>query len=185
VIQRWFKGAPASAELQDMASSRLLAAALAASFLGACDASASPAADGGAGPMGGGASPGLVGTWLYAAGTTTRSCPGEAPTDAAPEGGLVIAAGNAGEVIVTEPGACSMRFSLKGNVATIVAGQTCSGADGAGGTITFSNMKWTLTASADGKTLTESLTADEKLAPATGAARTCKYTETGVTLRKS
>jgi hypothetical protein len=156
---------------------RLLISALTLLTLGGCDAAAAE-------PMGATSATAMIGTWTYASGTTTRTCPNEAPTPAAPEGTLVVAAGNAGEVVVTEPGACSLRFSLKNNVATIVAGQTCSGPDGAGGTITFSNMQWSLALSADGKTLTESLTADEKLAPASGPARTCRYTESGVTLRR-
>ncbi|HVZ72807.1 MAG TPA: hypothetical protein VHJ20_10575 [Polyangia bacterium] len=129
--------------------------------------------------------PGALGPWAYAAGMTTRACPGETPTDAAPEGNLVIAKGaTADEVVVTEPGACDLRFKIAGHVATIVDGQTCAGSDGANGTITFSKMSWTLTLSADEKTLTEALSADETLAPASGTARTCQYTERNVTLAR-
>jgi hypothetical protein len=138
----------------------------------------------GAGSAGTGAAGtgGMLGSWLYSAGTTTRTCPGEAPTDAAPEGGLSIAAGQNGELVVTE--ACPLRFTVSGNVATVVSGQSCSGADGAGGQITFSKLNWTLTLSADGKSLAEALDADETLSPAGGPARTCRYTETGVKLRR-
>jgi len=130
-------------------------------------------------------STGLPGHWSYAAGTTTRVCPGEAGTDAPPEGDLVVGAGaTPSELVVTEPGACALRFSLAGAVATIAPGQTCAGPDGAGGTITFTNMTWTLTLSGDGQTLAEALSADETLAPAGGAARTCKFTERDVTLRR-
>jgi hypothetical protein len=133
-----------------------------------------------------GAGGGISGTWAYAAGSTTRTCPGEVGTDAPPEGNLVLTAGSApSEIAVIEPGACTLRFSRAGNVATVVAGQTCAGPDGAGGTITFSKMTWTLTLSADGQTLAEALSADETLAPAHGAARTCKFTERGVTLRRA
>jgi hypothetical protein len=124
----------------------------------------------------------MVGDWNYAGGTTTRTCPGQAPTPAPPEGGMSIAAGAKGELVVTE--ACPLRFKLAGRVATIVAGQTCAGPDGAGGQIKFENMKWKLTLSADGKTLTEDLAADEIYLPAKGASRTCRYTESGVTLRR-
>lgn len=126
--------------------------------------------------------PTMQGQWTYASGKTTRTCPGQAPTDAPPEGGMSIAPGTKGELVVTE--ACPLRFTLKGRVATIVADQTCSGPDGAGGQIRFENMKWTLTMSPDGKTLTEALAADEIYLPASGLSRTCRYTETGVTLRR-
>lgn len=126
--------------------------------------------------------PSMLGNWIYAAGTTTRTCPGQSPTDAAPEGGLSIAAGQNGELIVTE--ACPLRFTKSGRVATVVAGQSCSGSDGAGGQITFSKFNWTLTLSADGKSLTEALDADETLTPASGPVRTCRYTERGVKLRR-
>ena len=135
--------------------------------------------------LGASATGGILGTWAYAAGTTTRTCPGEAGTDAPPEGVLVTAAGGtASEVVVSEPGACALRFSLAGATAAITPGQTCAGPDGAGGMITFADMTWTLTLAADGETLAESLAADETLAPARGAPRTCKFTETGVTLRR-
>ncbi|HSZ81203.1 MAG TPA: hypothetical protein VLA14_02920 [Polyangia bacterium] len=132
-----------------------------------------------------GAATRFFGDWIYRAGTTTRACPGERPTDAPPEGGVVIAAGPAaGGLTVTEPGACALSFTSSGNVATAVAGQTCAGSDGGGGLITFTEMTWTLTLSSDGQTLSESLSAREALAPARGPARTCAYTETGVTLRR-
>jgi hypothetical protein len=124
----------------------------------------------------------MLGNWVYAAGTTTRACPGETPTLAPPLGGINIATAGAGEATVTE--ACALRFKLEGNVATIVAGQQCSGADGAGGQIAFEKMSWTLTLSSDGKTLSEALSADQVLTPASGPARTCRYTEDGVTLRR-
>jgi hypothetical protein len=134
----------------------------------------------------GGAMAGMLGTWLYASGKTTRVCPGEAGTDAPPEGAIVVNAGASdGELVVDEPGACSLHFTRAGDVATIAAGQSCSGADGAGGTITFTNMTWTLTLSADGMTLTEALSADETLAPANAAPRTCKFTESDVTLKRA
>jgi hypothetical protein len=145
-------------------------------------AAGSTGAAGTAGPAG---TAGLIGLWTYSAGTTTRTCPGEAGTDAPPEGDLSIAAGaSTGELVVTEPGACVLRFSLAGSTATAAAGQTCAGPDGAGGLITFTKLAWTLTLSADGQTLAEALAADETLAPAQSAARTCRYTETGVTLRR-
>lgn len=125
---------------------------------------------------------GMLGDWVYAAGTTTRTCPGEVPSVAGPLGGIHVAAGNAGEVIVSE--ACSLRFVLAGNVATVVSGQECAGSDGAGGQIAFSKLSWTLTLSNDGKTLSESLAADQILTPANGPVRTCRYTEDGVTLRR-
>jgi hypothetical protein len=138
------------------------------------------------GTPGSGSMAGMLGTWLYATGKTTRVCPGEAGTDSPPEGAIVVNAGPSdGELVVDEPGACSLHFTRAGDGATIVAGQSCSGADGAGGTITFTNMTWTLTLSADGKTLTEALSADETLAPAQGAPRTCKFTESDVTLKRS
>ncbi len=128
---------------------------------------------------------GFVGDWVYAAGQTTRTCPGQAGTNAPPDGALSIAAGaSATELVVTEPGACALRFTLAGPKATASSGQTCAGSDGAGGQITFAKLAWTLTLSADGQTLAESLSADELLAPAGGPARTCAYTETGVTLRR-
>ncbi len=134
----------------------------------------------------GGAMAGMLGTWLYASGKTTRVCPGEAGTDSPPEGAIVVNAGASdGELVVDEPGACSLHFTRAGAVATIATGQSCSGADGAGGTITFTNMTWTLTLSADGETLTEALSADETLAPAQGAPRTCKFTESDVTLNRA
>jgi hypothetical protein len=127
----------------------------------------------------------FFGDWIYRAGTTTRACPGERPTDAPPEGDVVISAGHAaGELTVTEPGACALRFTLAGDVATAVAGQTCAGSDGGGGLITFTKMAWTLTLSNDGQTLSESLAAREELTPARGAARMCTYRERGVTLRR-
>src|SRR4051794_21565406 len=110
---------------------------------------------------------GMLGDWVYAAGTTTRTCPGESPSVAAPEGGLNVAAGSAGELVVTE--ACPLRFKLAGSVATIVPGQSCAGSDGAGGQIAFTMVTWTLTLSRDGQTVAESLAADEKLTPAGGA----------------
>jgi hypothetical protein len=129
---------------------------------------------------------GMFGSWLYASGKTTRVCPGEAGTDSPPEGAIVVNAGSSdGALVVEEPGACSLHFTRSGDAATSSPGQSCAGADGAGGTITFTNMSWTLTLSADGKTLTESLSADETLAPAQGAARTCKFTETDVTLKRT
>lgn len=138
------------------------------------------------GTPGSGSMAGMLGNWLYATGKTTRVCPGEAGTDSPPEGAIVVNAGASdGELVVDEPGACSLHFTRAGDVATIVAGQSCSGADGAGGTITFTNMTWTLTLSADGKTLTESLSADETLAPAQGTPRTCKFTESDVTLKRA
>jgi hypothetical protein len=141
---------------------------------------------GGFGTTGPGAMTGMLGNWLYATGKTTRVCPGEAGTDAPPEGEIVVNAGASdGELVVDEPGACSLHFTRSGDVATIAPGQACAGADGAGGTITFSNMTWTLTLSADGKTLTEALTADETLAPAQGTPRTCKFTESDVTLKRA
>lgn len=124
----------------------------------------------------------MLGSWVYAAGTTTRTCPGEQPSVASPLGGIDIATGDVGEVIVSE--ACSLRFKLAGDVATIVAGQACAGSDGAGGQIAFARMSWTLTLSSDGKTLREALSADQILTPANGSARTCRYTEQGVTLRR-
>lgn len=138
----------------------------------------------GTGTAGSGASAnqGILGNWIYAAGTTTRVCPGEAPSVAPPLGGINIAAAGAGEVTVTE--ACALRFKLAGNVATIVAGQGCSGADGNGGQIAFAKMEWTLTLSGDGRTLSEALSADQVLTPANGPARTCRYTEDGVTLHR-
>jgi hypothetical protein len=166
---------------------------------GASDATGAAGASGAAGMhltddgfMGGGnpgsgtqSRSGFVGAWLYDAGTTTRKCPGQSGANAPPDGALSIAAGaSATELIVTEPGACSLRFTLAGRTATAVAGQTCGGPDGAGGRITFDKLTWKLTLSADAQTLAESLTADEILAPATGSARTCAYTETGVTLRR-
>jgi hypothetical protein len=127
----------------------------------------------------------FFGDWTYRSGTTTRACPGERPTDAPPEGEIVISAGRAeGELTVTEPGACALRFTLSGHVATAVAGQACAGGDGGGGRIIFTKMIWTLTLSSDGRTLSESLAAKEELAPAHGPARTCAYTEAGVTLRR-
>jgi hypothetical protein len=127
----------------------------------------------------------FFGDWIYRSGTTTRTCPGERPTDAPPEGDVVISAGHAaGTLTVTEPGACALRFTLSGNVATAAADQTCAGSDGGGGLITFTKMTWTLTLSSDGQTLSESLLAREELAPAHAPARTCAYTETGVTLRR-
>jgi hypothetical protein len=125
---------------------------------------------------------GLLGDWLYASGTTTRACPGEEPSPAPPLGGIHVAAGDAGELIVSE--ACALRFKLAGDVATIVDGQECAGSDGAGGQIAFSKMSWTLTLSSDGKTLSEALSADQILTPSNGPARTCRYTEEGVTLRR-
>jgi hypothetical protein len=129
-----------------------------------------------------GAGQGMLGRWVYATGTTTRACPGEAPSVDTPLGGIDVSAGDAGEVIVSE--ACSLRFKLVGNVATIVAGQGCSGPDGAGGQIAFAKMSWRLTLSKDGKTLAEALSSDQILTPAEGPARTCRYTEQGVTLRR-
>lgn len=144
-----------------------------------CLALAGPA---GAKEVAGTAKPDMLGDWVYATGTTTRVCPGEAPSVATPLGGLNVAAGKAGEVMVSE--ACSLRFKLAGNVATIVPGQGCSGPDGTGGQIAFAEMSWKLTLSRDGKTLTESLSADQVLTPAGGPTRTCRYTEEGVTLRR-
>jgi hypothetical protein len=146
-------------------------------FMGMAAVSGSGSA--GTGAAGG---PGMLGSWVYSAGTTTRTCPGEAPSVAAPEGGFTISAAGGGELLVTE--ACPLRFTLSGAVATVVPGQTCSGADGAGGQITFSKFNWTLTLSADGKSLAEELAADETLAPASGSPRTCRYTESGVQLRR-
>jgi hypothetical protein len=131
--------------------------------------------------MSGGA-PAMLGEWSYATGKTTRTCPGQPATDAPPEGGMSIAPGARGEVVVTE--ACPLRFELAGRVATIVGGQTCAGPDGAGGQIRFEKMIWKLSLSADGKTLTEELAADEIYLPASGPSRTCRYIETGVTLRR-
>jgi hypothetical protein len=132
-----------------------------------------------------GAAARFFGDWIYRAGTTTRACPGERATDAPPEGDVVISAGQAANALtVTEPGACALRFTVSGDVATAVAGQTCAGGDGGGGLITFTEMTWTLRLSKDGETLSESLSAREALAPARGPARTCAYTETGVTLRR-
>jgi hypothetical protein len=128
--------------------------------------------------------PAFFGDWIYRSGTQTRACPGERPTDAPPQGDVVISAGQAaGALTVTEPGACALRFTRTGNVATAITGQTCAGSDGGGGLITFTKMTWTLTLSSDGQTLSESLSAKEELAPARGPAQTCTYTETGVTLR--
>jgi hypothetical protein len=139
----------------------------------------------GAAPRADGASARFFGDWIYRSGTTTRACPGERPTDAPPEGDVVISAGRAaGELTVTEPGACALRFTLSDDVAKAAPGQTCAGGDGAGGHITFTKMIWTLTLSADARTLSESLSAKEELAPAKGRARMCAYTETGVTLRR-
>jgi hypothetical protein len=140
-----------------------------------------PSSGSGVAGTGATANNGLLGSWVYASGTTTRTCPGEAPSVAPPLGGLNIAAAGAGEVTVTE--ACALRFKLAGKVATIVAGQSCAGSDGAGGQIAFAKMEWTLTLSSDGRTLAESLSADQILTPASGPARTCRYTEANVTLR--
>ena len=141
---------------------------------------------GGGASIGAGGGTGILGGWRYATGKTTRVCPNEQGTDAPPEGGIMIAAGtSATEVLVSEPGACTLHFDLSAGVATAAPDQTCGGPDGAGGQITFGMMAWTLTLSSDGQTLAETLAADETLAPASGPARTCKFTESGVTLRRA
>jgi hypothetical protein len=151
-----------------------------------CGGGASGDVDGAtAGDAASGAASRFVGTWAYATGTTTRSCPGQPDTLAPPEGTLALALGTAqGTLVVTEPGACALDFTLQGSTATSKSGQTCAGPDGAGGQIKFTKMTWTLTLSSDGATLTEALSADEQLIPASGPSRACKYSETGVTLRR-
>jgi hypothetical protein len=134
----------------------------------------------------GGAIAAFLGNWVYATGTTTSSCPGELPSSDPASGPLVVTAGaSAGSIIATQPGICALRFAVSRAVATIEPGQTCSLNDDAADVLTWDMISWTLTLSADGQKLDETLSSRMTIAPTSGATEECSYTETGVTLRRA
>jgi hypothetical protein len=132
-----------------------------------------------------GAGAAFLGSWAYATGTTTSTCVGLQPVTDPATGALVITPGPSAEsVIATQPGICSLAFNVSGKVATIEPGQTCSVVDRSSERATYDMTNWTLTLSADGQTMDETLSARETVAT-DGGSVTCSFTERGVTLRRS
>jgi hypothetical protein len=103
--------------------------------------------DGAAGPEA------FVGTWLRS-GTQTVTCPTGNPTTTNITGDLVIALGSASDSIVgTQPDGCMTNYSVTGNVATAMAGQSCNTTTEAGVAEVITVTTRTFTLAADGKSL--------------------------------
>jgi hypothetical protein len=96
-----------------------------------------------------------VGTWART-GTETVTCGSAAPTMDTLGGDVVIALGtSSGTITLKQSNGCTFVFTVSGDVASVVAGQTCTEApNDAGVTNTITEGMHTLTLSADGTTIT-------------------------------
>ncbi len=100
----------------------------------------------------------FVGTWVRS-GTIVITCPGQPATTDLLTGNLTIAVSPAGStslIAAMQPNGCVTDYTVSGNVATEVAGQSCSTTNDAGLQTVLTNRTHTLTLSADGHTITES-----------------------------
>jgi hypothetical protein len=94
------------------------------------------------------------------------------------QGNLVIALGTAANSIVgTQPNGCMTNYSVAANVATEVAGQSCT-VNITGGTQVTTPTSHTLTLSSDQKSLAQA-SAGTRVDTVNGVATTCTYTTTG------
>jgi hypothetical protein len=126
----------------------------------------------------------FVGTWRYATGATTTSCPGALASSEATVGTLVIEQGaTAGSLIVTKAGFCNIPFSGSGDLANIDWTMGCQIVDNEE-TDQYGFSLWTLSLSNDGQTLSESRAGPVNISLPGAATQRCSYTETGVTLRR-
>lgn len=128
----------------------------AAGFQQACTMNGGTWTGGDAGASDGGATgaAAFVGTWTRS-GTQTVTCPGSPAMTTNLGGNLVIAAGSSSDTIVgTPPNGCMTTYTVSGNVASAMAGDTCSLTTEAGIAETITTHSHTLTLSADGQSLT-------------------------------
>jgi hypothetical protein len=95
----------------------------------------------------------FVGTWARS-GTQTVTCPMGPPTMNPISGDLVIVLGQTNDTIVgSQPDGCITVYSVSGNVATAMAGQSCNVTTEGGVAETITVDSRTLTLSADGKSM--------------------------------
>jgi hypothetical protein len=146
-----------------------------ASDAGASDAEAS---DAGASDAAASGPEAFVGTWSRS-GTQTLTCP-TGTTMVTLKGNLVIALGSSSDtIVVTQPDGCMTTFTVSGNTATAMAGQSCTTTTDAGVTTDATVTTHTLTLSADGSTImSQSTDAVDKTATSTMCTRMSSATLT-------
>lgn len=127
----------------------------------------------------------FVGRWEYTGGTSTLACPNG--SDTSPLKGWMELFPGVDSALVAFDGPCALRLDVKGNTATIRAGQTCEDEDESptAGVIKIKNSYSSLTFTITGIMATESTSIAEVLSASKppGTTISCTTTRTG-TLRK-
>src|SRR3954468_16470059 len=98
----------------------------------------------------------FLGTWRANAGTITRACPGYQSTTEALTGSASWRAGISSDLVsMTALTSCPLLADVTGSTASGALGQSCTEADGAGGSATVTFAGYTFVLSPDGHTATE------------------------------
>jgi hypothetical protein len=120
----------------------------------------------------------FIGTWRSTSGTTTTACNGYTSTESFATT-MTWSAGVSSDLVISTPGSsCVVMADVGGSTATGLAGQTCTGSDGAGGVVTVSLTSYTFVISPDGRTATENESGTFAFIDQ-GATVVCSFNSTG------
>ncbi|HUB05713.1 MAG TPA: hypothetical protein VMB50_01865 [Myxococcales bacterium] len=123
---------------------------------------------------GGGGASAFLGTYSN---TGTDSWSGCAVPPASESGSatLVVVAGPSSNQITTEQQGCNLNWTVSGDTATLISGQTCTGTtNGTAWTLTYASGTWALS----GSTLTGTATGSQVFENTSGA-ETCTLSQSG------
>jgi hypothetical protein len=113
----------------------------------------------------------FIGTWQLAGGTLTTTCNAVSTSSNVTGNITIAAAATGGNVVSTDADGCNIQWAPNGDVATLVAGQTCSSTDN-GVTTVLSFTTGTLTVT-NGTSLAVAATGN-----GTANGDTCTFSET-------
>lgn len=121
----------------------------------------------------------FAGTWRATAGTVVVTCPGYAAQTVVLTGNAVWSMGVSSDLLETTAfTSCPLMADVTHETASGVPGQTCTEADGTGGTSTTTFAGYTFVLAGDGRTATENASGSVTYV-AGGASIVCSFNETG------
>ncbi len=128
----------------------------------------------------GGGSSDFVGAWMYTGGTDTILCPGRPAVTSPVSGNFSINKGIDADLVLVD-GTCNTKMDVKGSVASVRTGQTCTQTDQNGSAmLSFTGGTFTLNGLNGNISYSANLTIMQG-----GQSTTCQYTETATATKVS